>query len=468
MTDQPRDLAAEVEEIRQSEHGSTQVAILLLHIDALSRELEDLRRPLAELKKEAESEEGMEPQRMMQYLCRRVDALQKATRRLQPDNERLRAENERLSKQIEHLDACNSRQANTISALRRPVEQNAEIEEIRRDQWPVLIEHLTTASPELLGKLLKDQGNRKAWQIHTLLTALDTTAHQLRERVEMLEAAQREICELKEERAEYLETNSQTNKMLLEIGPQLLSERKARVAAEKEIARLSSPPQERAEIVARLKSRLEVFTCHPGSAIDDVRTLLGDCAAWRNALGVSQDALSERNRECVELRGKLERAEHEARAQAQCIKRLEGALRQIQSEGTKTQTRRVGDIYSADGWEQYEVVTHAAQIAADALAAADGPALAASQQHTAGSGDGVAGVPMPSVPDKDGYRYCEFCGCHTNAKQRFCCDRGMQADKQRHANNQRPIPGIDQGQFLAECCGGNAAFGERNSGGTPE
>lgn len=31
-----------------------------------------------------------------------------------------------------------------------------------------------------------------------------------------------------------------------------------------------------------------------------------------------------------------------------------------------------------------------------------------------------------------------------------------------------PIPGIDQGQFLAACGGSNAAFGEHNSGGTPE
>lgn len=36
------------------------------------------------------------------------------------------------------------------------------------------------------------------------------------------------------------------------------------------------------------------------------------------------------------------------------------------------------------------------------------------------------------------------------------------------AYNHPAIPGIDQGQFLAECGGGNAAFGERNSGGTPE
>jgi hypothetical protein len=28
-----------------------------------------------------------------------------------------------------------------------------------------------------------------------------------------------------------------------------------------------------------------------------------------------------------------------------------------------------------------------------------------------------------------GYRICEFCGCHTNAKARACCDAGRDADK---------------------------------------
>lgn len=27
------------------------------------------------------------------------------------------------------------------------------------------------------------------------------------------------------------------------------------------------------------------------------------------------------------------------------------------------------------------------------------------------------------------FRNCEFCGCHTNARLRGCCDRGRAADK---------------------------------------
>lgn len=32
---------------------------------------------------------------------------------------------------------------------------------------------------------------------------------------------------------------------------------------------------------------------------------------------------------------------------------------------------------------------------------------------------------------KDEFYYCEFCGCHTNAKMRACCEKGREADKNR-------------------------------------
>lgn len=31
--------------------------------------------------------------------------------------------------------------------------------------------------------------------------------------------------------------------------------------------------------------------------------------------------------------------------------------------------------------------------------------------------------------DSDGFYYCEFCGCHTNARFRRCCDKGNEADR---------------------------------------
>lgn len=34
-------------------------------------------------------------------------------------------------------------------------------------------------------------------------------------------------------------------------------------------------------------------------------------------------------------------------------------------------------------------------------------------------------------PVSDGYRTCEFCGCHTNAALRRCCEKGMAADKKK-------------------------------------
>ena len=35
----------------------------------------------------------------------------------------------------------------------------------------------------------------------------------------------------------------------------------------------------------------------------------------------------------------------------------------------------------------------------------------------------------PSVGEYLGYRNCEFCGCHTNAAIRACCDKGRDADR---------------------------------------
>lgn len=34
----------------------------------------------------------------------------------------------------------------------------------------------------------------------------------------------------------------------------------------------------------------------------------------------------------------------------------------------------------------------------------------------------------------DGWRVCEFCGCHTNAQMRACCQKGHDLDKSRRAS----------------------------------
>lgn len=39
----------------------------------------------------------------------------------------------------------------------------------------------------------------------------------------------------------------------------------------------------------------------------------------------------------------------------------------------------------------------------------------------------LAATPQPAP----GYRLCEFCGCHTNAKRRACCEAGKAADTAR-------------------------------------
>src|SRR5690606_26636918 len=43
--------------------------------------------------------------------------------------------------------------------------------------------------------------------------------------------------------------------------------------------------------------------------------------------------------------------------------------------------------------------------------------------------DLCAAPPEEAQPAEDDYRTCEFCGCWTNAKQRFCCDKGRDADR---------------------------------------
>ncbi|GAH33806.1 unnamed protein product [marine sediment metagenome] len=34
--------------------------------------------------------------------------------------------------------------------------------------------------------------------------------------------------------------------------------------------------------------------------------------------------------------------------------------------------------------------------------------------------------------DSDGFYNCEFCGCHTNAYSRACCEKGREADNKRN------------------------------------
>lgn len=402
MIDQPRDLAAEVDgidlaeehrrirrdhdqwyhenrmyDVPQFEWKEHQVSIhrLLEYIAALSRELEDLRRPLAELKKEAESEEGMEPQRMMQYLCRRVDALQKATRRLQPDNERLRAENERLSRDYNTARDAHDRRSSELAevqsqltALRRPLEQSADVESIRAHQ-------------EKYRPLFDPDDGRVAYDffknVDSLLSALDTTARQLRERVEMLEAAQGEIAELREASIQWQRTT---------------------LALEQEIARLSSPPPERREIVERQACRKDCLANGDAFgaviATRDIDTLLQDLRRYENSHAIvmgERDAARERcerlqqqgldihqkwtERYAEAVRQKT-RAHDRAREMEERIDRLEGALERA--------------YYHLDMGElKVSHLTDHDMIEA-ALAETDASALAASQQHTAGSGDGVA------------------------------------------------------------------------------
>lgn len=47
----------------------------------------------------------------------------------------------------------------------------------------------------------------------------------------------------------------------------------------------------------------------------------------------------------------------------------------------------------------------------------------------------ASGLAPADGKQQDEFKICEFCGCHTNAKQRFCCDAGMNADKQRWSCN---------------------------------
>lgn len=103
------------------------------------------------------------------------------------------------------------------------------------------------------------------------------------------------------------------------------------MALEAEIARLSSPPPERADIVEREQSyRLNcgpfghVSHEHGAQAFADVATLLQDLARARN----SREVLKiERH----EARCKLDRAEHEACALTQRIELLEGALQSAEA-----------------------------------------------------------------------------------------------------------------------------------------
>lgn len=394
MTAQPRDLAAELQQIisADAQFSDTEIEAaitsrllrqrrtLLLHIAALSRELEELRKP----------------------------AIAPAS----PEVERLRTENERLTKQIEHLDACNSRQANTIAALRRPVEQGY-AQDVRQ--------YVST-------KTLHEPCHS---HFDVLLSALDATARQLRERGEMLEAAQREILTIHRWRQLYTDLMVDYEKQKAEI------------------ARLSSPPEPLAPIatqIMRWMSANDAWRAHPELS-ENITKLIDGCANLRNAhqdrvamLSVVQDALTQRNRECAELR--------ESRG------RLEQHLRWIDDLVTRDADGPVAPKKAAYSWETV------AMMACDYAHAG----LAASQQHTAGSGDGVAGE--QETDSMDPKYWCCLC------EKKFLTVEGRDHHEEACTGNDVTAAtgryGIDQGQFLASCGGGNAAFGERNSGGTPE
>lgn len=202
-----------------------------------------------------------------------------------------------------------------LAALRRPVQSEAA--ELIRAKLEGEYEGSSSDAETLVNELFGD--------IRTLLSALDQ--------------AQRELSAVR------AAANKQGDGDLAEL---------ERLRAE--IARLSSPPEERGEIVERQhqrkiwcsndqKTRVDESVLTIGVIIADIDTLLQDLIRYSNAHKI---LLAERD----EARGKVER--------------LEGALRDI-------------------GWPKY-AVSHdeTIQAARRALAAADG------QQHS-GTGNGVEG-----------------------------------------------------------------------------
>lgn len=48
--------------------------------------------------------------------------------------------------------------------------------------------------------------------------------------------------------------------------------------------------------------------------------------------------------------------------------------------------------------------------------------------------DRAAWLAANPTPPSDRWRKCEFCGCETNARLRACCEKGRDADSNRHSD----------------------------------
>lgn len=273
----------------------------------------------------------------------------------------LRAENERLTGRAELLAIEVEKQQIELTALRRPVEQSY-AQDVRQ--------YVST-------KTLHEPCHS---HFDVLLSVLDATARQLRERVEMLEAAQGEVQELRA-------ADIDTQEALAKAHEQQVSDAAL-------IARLSSPPPERTEIAqsieeyrAQLRGEGLLSFGNGSECLEHVSALLGDCAAWRNLHALVTAERDEARRKCKTLedesvekqsaltnwRDTAFRMSSKHAAAERRIERLEGALERA--------------YYHLDMGElKVSHLTDHNMIEA-ALAETDTPAITASQQHTAGSGD---------------------------------------------------------------------------------
>jgi hypothetical protein len=67
-----------------------------------------------------------------------------------------------------------------------------------------------------------------------------------------------------------------------------------------------------------------------------------------------------------------------------------------------------------------------------------------------------------------GYRICEFCGCHTNAKARACCDAGRDADKALAQPAQEPVAWVTKRNVIVDgLWEEEITFSEFDDGGDP-
>lgn len=226
MTAQPRDLAAEVEAIKAMRRlgqeygtsGTSYIDTLLQHIAALSRELEEMRKP----------------------------AIAPAS----PEVERLRTENERLTKDLEHANKVVHQYVGLwdeaerqLTALRRPVEQSDAAEAVFKLMRPYDTFFLWN-DPRLRELIQK-------W-CEPLLCALESTARQLRERVEMLSVVQDALSERNRERVELRERIERLEGALRQIRDFPVCDRGALVdACKRALAAAESPIPVRGKSLAQ-------------------------------------------------------------------------------------------------------------------------------------------------------------------------------------------------------------------------